>query len=76
MEELVRTNDIVLLNVLGVMLDDAGIRHLMLDENMSVVEGSLGVLPRRVLVAKDRRADADAILAELRAERAKDLPVG
>ena len=72
MEELLRTNDIVLLNVLGVMLDDAGIGHLLLDENTSVIEGSLGVLPRRVLVERERLAQAHTILAAIRADRAAD----
>ena len=69
MEELVRTNDVVLLNVLGVMLDDAGITHMVLDENTSVIEGSLGVLPRRVLVDRNRRRAAEDILAAVRADR-------
>ena len=69
MEELLRTNDVVLLNVLGVMLDDAGIAHMVLDENTSVIEGSLGVLPRRVLVDRDRKRAAEDILAAVRADR-------
>ena len=51
MRELVRTNDAVLVSAIGALLDGAGIRHLVFDQNMSVLEGSLGVLPRRVLVA-------------------------
>lgn len=53
MRELVRTNDAVLLSALGALLDGAGIPHLVLDQNMSVLEGSLGILPRRVLVPDD-----------------------
>ena len=41
----------------GALLDGAHIGHLVLDQNMSVLEGSLGMLPRRVLVAED---DVDA----------------
>jgi len=51
MEELLRTNDIVLISFVEALLRDAGIDHLVVDQNMSVVEGSLGVLPRRILVA-------------------------
>jgi hypothetical protein len=72
MRELVRTNDAVLVSAVGALLDGAGIHHLVFDQNMSVLEGSLGVLPRRVLVADDdivaaRRVLTDAGLAhELR----------
>ncbi len=50
MRELVRTNDIVLVSAIGALLDGAKIPHMVLDQNMSVLEGSLGILPRRVLV--------------------------
>jgi hypothetical protein len=55
--ELVRTNDPVLVSVIGALLDGAGIPHLVLDQNMSVLEGSIGILPRRILVRpQDSRA--------------------
>ena len=41
--ELMRTNDMVLVSAVGALLDGADIHHLVLDSNMSVVEGSLGV---------------------------------
>jgi hypothetical protein len=72
MRELVRTNDAVLVSAVGALLDGAGIKHLVFDQNMSVLEGSLGVLPRRVLVSENdisaaRRVLIDAGLAhELR----------
>lgn len=53
MEELLRTNDIVLISFVEALLRDAGIDHMVVDQNMSVIEGSLGVLPRRVLVVSD-----------------------
>ena len=52
MRELVRTNDAVLVSAIGALLDGAGIRHLVLDQNMSVLEGSIGILPRRILVSQ------------------------
>ena len=52
MRELVRTNDMVLVSAFGALLDGAKIPHMVLDQNMSVLEGSLGILPRRVLVPK------------------------
>ena len=42
LRELVRTNDIVLVSAIGALLDGANIHHLVLDQNMSVIEGSLG----------------------------------
>lgn len=56
MIELVRTNDPVTLSFIEALLRDAGIAHFVADQNMSILEGSLGVLPRRVLVTED---DAD-----------------
>jgi hypothetical protein len=51
MREIVRTNDAVLVSAVVALLDSAGIHNLVLDQNMSVLEGSLGVLPRRILVS-------------------------
>ena len=64
MRELVRTNDAVLVSAIEALLQSAGIRHLVLDQNMSVLEGSLGVLPRRVMVADDDRAAARRLLTD------------
>lgn len=74
MRELLRTNDMVLVSAVEALLDAADIGHLVLDQNMSIIEGSLGVLPRRLLVGDDdiltaRRLLTDAGLAhELRAD--------
>lgn len=58
MRELIRANDPVLVSAVGALLDGAGIGYTVLDQNMSVIEGSLGVLPRRIMVA-----DADVTVA-------------
>jgi hypothetical protein len=63
-KELLRTNDIVLVSFVRSLLDDAQIQYVVLDSHMSVVEGSLGVLPRRVLVGEDRMAAARRLMAE------------
>lgn len=74
MQELIRVNDPVLVSAIGALLDGAGIHYMVLDQNMSVIEGSLGILPRRIMVAADdvaaaRRVVSDAGLAhELRPE--------
>lgn len=64
MKELVRTNNAVLISAVGALLDGAGIRHVVLDQNMSVLEGSLGILPRRVLVAEEDIARARRLLTD------------
>lgn len=74
MRELIRVNDPVLLSAIGALLDGAGIRYVVLDQNMSVIEGSIGILPRRIMVddenvAAARRVVTDAGLGhELRPE--------
>ncbi len=64
MRELVRTNDAVLLSAVEALLASGGVRFLVLDRNMSVLEGSLGILPRRILVASDDIARARRLLAD------------
>jgi hypothetical protein len=64
LRELVRTNDMVLVSAIGALLDGASIHHLVLDENMSIIEGSLGILPRRILVHEDDARAARRLLAE------------
>jgi Putative prokaryotic signal transducing protein len=64
LRELVRTNDIVLVSAVGALLDGANIDHLVLDQNMSVIEGSLGILPRRILVHDEDNRAARQILAD------------
>jgi Putative prokaryotic signal transducing protein len=62
--ELLRSNDPVLISFADALLNEAGIEHAVVDQNMSVMEGSLGILPRRMLVARHRLADARRILTE------------
>lgn len=54
----------VLVSAVGALLDGANIRHLVLDQNMSILEGSLGVLPRRILVHEDDDREARQILSD------------
>ena len=64
MRELVRTNDMVLVSAVTALLDGANIRHVVLDQNMSTLEGSLGILPRRILVSEDDVSEARSVLIE------------
>ena len=62
MRELVRTNDAVLVSAIGALLQGAGIPHHVFDQNMSVLEGSLGILPRRILVPDEHAVAARRLL--------------
>jgi len=62
--EILRTNDIVLLSFVRAALDEEGIEHLVVDGNMSVLEGSLGILAARVLVPDAEAAEARRALEE------------
>ena len=62
--ELLRTNDVVLLSFVEALLSESGIGHMVLDANMSVLEGSLGILSRRVLVESDGYDRAIRLLTE------------
>ncbi|MES2030426.1 MAG: DUF2007 domain-containing protein [Pseudomonadota bacterium] len=64
MREIMRTNDVVLVSAVGALLDGANIHHLVLDQNMSVIEGSLGIIPRRILVHEDDDAQARRVLTD------------
>ncbi|MBN9431248.1 MAG: DUF2007 domain-containing protein [Bosea sp.] len=64
MEELIRTNDMVLISFAESLLKEAGIVYLLADQNMSVIEGSLGVLPRRILVDADSFDEARRLMTD------------
>ncbi len=58
MRILATSNDPVRLSFLTALLADAGIASVVLDAHTSAVEGSIGAIPRRLMVA-----DADEWLA-------------
>jgi hypothetical protein len=64
MVELLRTNDLVLISVVEALLLETGIEVFVADQFASAVEGSLGFLPRRVLVKEDDAAPARRLLRE------------
>ena len=64
MFELVRTNDPVLISWLRAQFADAGIDVLVLDEHMSIMDGSIQAIPRRIMVADEDKREAQSILAE------------
>ena len=51
--ELLRTNDIVLISRIEALMAEHDIGVFVADQYMSAVEGSLGFLPRRMLIDAD-----------------------
>ncbi|MGX1197117.1 putative signal transducing protein [Parvibaculum sp. MBR-TMA-1.3b-4.2] len=68
MKELLRSNDPVLVSYLEHRLREAGIEPLVLDAYTSIVEGSLGILPRRMMVTEEDHPGAARILDEVQRE--------
>lgn len=64
MQEMVRTNDLVLLGAIEALLTSASIGHMVADGHMSAMEGSIGILPRRLLVTDEDAARARRLLKE------------
>lgn len=72
MRELLRTNDPVLVSFVESLLREAEIAFYIADLNMSIVEGSIGAFPRRVLVGDEQIAEARGLLID--AGLAAELP--
>ena len=64
MEELIRTNDLVIISFVEALLKDAGIGYLVADQAMSAIEGMVGAFPRRVLIDSDDRIAARRLLVD------------
>jgi hypothetical protein len=62
MRDVLKTNDAVLLSFAEALLSDAGIPSVVFDGNMSVMDGSLGILPRRLMVSEDDFVRAQTVL--------------
>ena len=64
MVELLRTNDAVLISAIEALLSGARIAHVVVDQNISVLEGSIGAFPRRILVGADELDAARQLLTD------------
>jgi hypothetical protein len=53
MRAVVTSNDPVRLSFLTALLADAGIEAILLDNHTSILEGSAGAIPRRLVVSSD-----------------------
>lgn len=64
MEELLRTNDPVMISFVEALLREADIQAMVADQNMSILEGSIGLMPRRILVSGDQLDQARRLLID------------
>lgn len=64
MQELIRTNDRVRISWLQALLSDAGIEVMVMDVHTSGIEGSIGAIPCRVMVADADYRRAQKVLTE------------
>ena len=64
MRPVLKTNNPVLLSFAQSLLNEAEIDFVVFDENASVMDGSLGILPRRLMVADDDFERGQAVLRE------------
>ncbi|PPC81531.1 MAG: hypothetical protein CTY31_10255 [Hyphomicrobium sp.] len=53
MRDLLATNDPVLLSFVSALLSGEGFQFVVLDQNISILEGSIGIFPRRLAVSED-----------------------
>lgn len=64
MKEVTRSNDLVFLSWARAFLAESGIESMTLDNHASVIEGSVGAIQRRLMVADRDHARAVALLRE------------
>lgn len=64
MKELLRTNDPTVIAFAKALLDGEGIDCFEFDVNMSVLDGSIGILPRRLMVRDQDHFIASAVLRD------------
>lgn len=76
MIELRRTNDLVYLSWARAVLQAEGIETVLLDDHVSNVEGSIGAIPRRLMVPAGSSDRARDILSQAEAELEDAPPVG
>ena len=70
MKELLRTTDPTVIAFATALLEGEGIAVFPLDVHMSILDGSLGILPQRLMVADRDHFLAEAVL------RDNDIPTG
>lgn len=63
MEELLKTTDPTIISAATAYLKGEGIEAFVFDVHMSILEGSIGILPRRVMVREEDLIRARRIMA-------------
>ncbi len=64
MEEIIRTNDVVLISLVESLMKEMGIHYHVADQAMSILDGTIGALPRRFMVDAERAEEARRILVD------------
>jgi len=64
MKELLRTTDPTIIAFATALLDGEGITAFAIDVHMSTLEGSIGILPRRLMVHPDDAVRAERVLRD------------
>ena len=64
MRELLRSNDLVYLSWVQAILGVEGIGCMLLDDHVSGVEGSIGAIPRRLMVEEALLEEARRLLRQ------------
>ena len=70
MKELLRTTDPTIIAFASALLQGEGIDCFEMDVNMSVLEGGIGIFPRRLMVHPDLIDEAEKIM------RDNEIPLG
>lgn len=70
MQELLRSTNPTVIAFATALLEGEGIKVFPLDVHMSILDGSLGILPQRLMVADADLAEAEIVL------RDNDVPLG
>lgn len=73
LKELVRTNDLVMISLIESLFKEEGIEFLLLDQHMSVLEGSIGILQRRIMVTDDKEHVARRLLKDAGLEKQLEI---
>ena len=64
MKEVIRTNDLATIAQIKLLLTNEGIEYFELDVHMSALEGSISILPRRIMVVDSVFERAREILTD------------
>ncbi|NCM97460.1 MAG: hypothetical protein AUK60_00545 [Rhodobacteraceae bacterium CG2_30_10_405] len=70
MQELLRSSDPTVIAFASALLQGEDIAVFEIDVHMSILEGSIGILPRRLMVADDDLTRARIVLSD------NDIPTG